>query len=131
MFQKEVADRIRAQPNTKAYGRLSIITQWLCHVKKLFDVKPQSFFPAPKITSTVLHLTPKSFNNTMGALMPKVEKVTHLFFQNRRKMLRAIFKKYDLDPRFFEKGYASILPQQRPENLTIEQYIEIAKQLSL
>ena len=56
MFQKELADRIIAKPNTSSYGRLTILTNWKFKVKKLFDISPNSFFPKPKVTSTLLFL---------------------------------------------------------------------------
>ena len=59
MFQKEVAQRITAQVGDKAYGRLAVLTQWLCEAKISFDVPPSAFTPAPKVTSSIVHLVPK------------------------------------------------------------------------
>ena len=59
MFQKEVAERIISLPNTKNYGRLSIISNWKLNIKKIFDIKPSSFSPIPKVESSVLHFEPK------------------------------------------------------------------------
>jgi 16S rRNA (adenine1518-N6/adenine1519-N6)-dimethyltransferase len=60
MFQKEVAERLAAAPGSHAYGRLSVLTQWLCGVRPLFDIPPQAFVPAPKVTSTVVQLVPRA-----------------------------------------------------------------------
>tara|TARA_B100001027_G_C16261129_1_gene329505 strand:- start:498 stop:1289 length:792 start_codon:yes stop_codon:yes gene_type:complete len=90
MFQKEVADRILAKKNTKKYGRLSVISQWRMSVKKLIDVKPRSFFPVPKVDSTLLEFTPKknfySINNIRN-----LEYVTRILFNHKRKMLKRPF----------------------------------------
>ena len=90
MFQKEVADRILAKFNTSNYGRLSILANWKLNIKKICDISPNSFFPKPKIESTLLFFSPKS--NTVDIDNPKnLEKITRIFFSHRRKMLKKPF----------------------------------------
>ena len=90
MFQKEVADRIIAKFNTSNYGRLSILTNWKLNVKKICDIKPEAFSPRPKIDSSLLFFTPKE--NFFKLKDPKnLEKITRIFFNQRRKMLKKPF----------------------------------------
>jgi 16S rRNA (adenine1518-N6/adenine1519-N6)-dimethyltransferase len=87
MFQKEVADRIISEFNNSNYGRLSILSSWKLNVKKILDIKPQSFSPRPKIDSSLLLFTPKE--NFFELKDPKnLEKITRIFFSQRRKMLK-------------------------------------------
>ena len=87
MFQKEVADRIISEFNNSNYGRLSILSSWKLNVKKILDIKPQSFSPRPKIDSSLLLFTPKE--NFFKLRDPKnLEKITRIFFSQRRKMLK-------------------------------------------
>ena len=123
MFQKEVAERIIAKTNNKNYGRLSILVNWRLNVKKIMDVGPKSFFPSPKIDSTILLFEPKKkyfkFKNVNN-----LEKITSTFFNQRRKMIKKplnilfknakpIIEKLELDLNL------------RPQNLTPEKYFEI------
>ena len=90
MFQKEVADRIISEFNNSNYGRLSILSSWKLNVKKIIDIKPQSFSPRPKIDSSLLLFTPKE--NFFELKDPKnLEKITRIFFSQRRKMLKKPF----------------------------------------
>ena len=90
MFQKEVADRIISEFNNSKYGRLSILSSWKLNVKKIIDIKPQSFSPRPKIDSSLLLFTPKE--NFFELKDPKnLEKITRIFFSQRRKMLKRPF----------------------------------------
>jgi len=85
MFQKEVADRIIAQFNTSAYGRLSILANWRLNINKICDISPESFSPRPKIQSTLIHFTPKKkFVEIKDPI--NLEKITRIFFSHRRKM---------------------------------------------
>ncbi len=98
MFQKEVADRILAEYNSKNYGRLSIISSWKMNVEKIIDINPSSFFPAPKVKSSLLIFKPK--NKYYKLNNPKnLEHVTNIFFNQRRKMikkpLKLLFKNYE------------------------------------
>jgi len=90
MFQKEVADRIIAQFNTSAYGRLSILANWRLNINKICDISPESFSPRPKIHSTLIHFTPKKkFAEIKNPI--NLEKITRIFFSHRRKMLKKPF----------------------------------------
>ncbi|WP_119391365.1 16S rRNA (adenine(1518)-N(6)/adenine(1519)-N(6))-dimethyltransferase RsmA [Taklimakanibacter lacteus] len=91
MFQKEVAERIVAAPRSEAYGRLSIISQWCAHARKLFDIDRRAFSPPPKITSSVVQLTPKLLREP-SCDIAVLEKVTAAAFGQRRKMLRSSLK---------------------------------------
>ena len=123
MFQKEVADRILAEHNSKNYGRLSIISSWKMDIKKIIDISPGSFFPIPKIKSSLLIFKPK--NNFYKINNPKnLEHITNIFFSNRRKMikkpLKILFKNY-------EKVSAdlSLDLSLRPQNLSNITYYKI------
>src|SRR5690606_18745896 len=91
MFQKEVAERLYAIPRTKDYGRISVLTQWLCHVDSLFDLPPSVFTPPPKVTSTVVKITPRK-TPLFPADKKKLELVTRTAFNQRRKMLKSSLK---------------------------------------
>ncbi len=121
MFQKEVADRITARPGSKTYGRLSVITQWLCDIRPEFNIARTAFTPPPKIDSTVITLTPRP-EPLAPATMSVLEKVTAAAFGQRRKMLRASLKPLNID--FQGLG---IDPTARAETLTVEQFCAIAR----
>ncbi len=91
MFQKEVADRLTAQPRSGSYGRLSIITQWLCDVRTLFLIGPRAFTPPPKVDSAVVRITPRP-EPLAPARVEVLERVTAAAFGQRRKMLRSSLK---------------------------------------
>src|SRR5690606_5732711 len=91
MLQKEVAERLYAAPRTKAYGRLSIMSQWLWRPRRLFDVPPQAFVPPPAVTSTVVHLDPLP-SPAAEADWQALQTVTAAAFNQRRKMLRSSLK---------------------------------------
>ena len=91
MFQKEVAARLTAAPRSKAYGRLSVLTQWLTEAERLFDVPPRAFTPAPKVTSTLIRLAPRRAP-LFPASLPDLERITAAAFGQRRKMLRQSLK---------------------------------------
>ena len=93
MFQKEVADRIIAKPNTKEFSRLTVLSNWRLEIKKHFDVSRNSFFPKPKVKSTILSFKPRK-NNLLNLRNPKnLEKVTQVLFSGRRKMINKNLKK--------------------------------------
>jgi 16S rRNA (adenine1518-N6/adenine1519-N6)-dimethyltransferase len=126
MFQKEVADRIIAKFNTKNYGRLSILSNWKLEIEKICDIKPSSFYPKPKIDSSVLLLKPKL--NFFPLNDPKnLEKLTRIFFMHRRKMLK---KPYNLlfngNPDIANK--LDIDLSLRPQNLDFETYYKLLKE---
>ena len=126
MFQKEVADRIISEFNNSNYGRLSILSSWKLNVKKIFDIKPQSFSPRPKIDSSLLLFTPKE--NFFKLKDPKnLEKITRIFFSQRRKMLKKPFNQvFDNGKEVAEKF--SIDLNLRPQNLEPEVYFKLVKE---
>ena len=127
MFQKEVADRILAKPGTKQYGRLSILSNWRLEIKKHFDVSKNSFFPVPKIISTILSCKPKN-NNPFNIKNPKnLEIVTRVLFSNIRKMINKNFKKLFNQNISISKNLNLNL-NVRPEELNNEIYYKIAVQ---
>lgn len=128
MFQKEVALRIIAKPHTKAYGRLTIICQYLCDVEKVFDLPPGAFSPAPKVTSSVVVFTPKDLTNAEKELIPFLERITHMAFGQRRKMLRVSLKALFGESDFKQVG---ILPTDRAEDIQITDFVNLAKILQL
>ncbi len=126
MFQKEVADRICAPTKCKDYGRISILSQLLCKIERLFDINPNCFVPAPKIWSTVVLFRPKPAN-IESKLLEKVEKLTTQAFSQRRKMIRQSLKSVKgLEEKCASLGLDLTL---RAEEITPEQYLELAKLL--
>jgi 16S rRNA (adenine1518-N6/adenine1519-N6)-dimethyltransferase len=125
MFQREVALRLVAVPRTPAYGRLSVVVQWLCESKILFDLPPRAFVPAPKVTSSVVQLAPRP-EPLAPAAKPALERVTAAAFGQRRKMLRASLKSLGvpLDPLFAQTG---IPPTARAEDLSVLQFCALAQ----
>ena len=123
MFQKEVADRIIAKFNTAAYGRLSILSNWKLNIKKICDIKPDSFSPKPKIESSLLFFTPKE--NFYKIKNPKnLEKLTRVFFSHRRKMLKKPFNQlFNGDQRVLDKFKINL--NLRPQNLDFETYYKL------
>jgi 16S rRNA (adenine1518-N6/adenine1519-N6)-dimethyltransferase len=128
MFQKEVAERLAAAPGDDAYGRLAVLTQWLCHVKLAFDVPPQAFVPAPKVTSTVVHLTPREAPLT-ACDQALLERVTAAAFGQRRKMLRQSLKSLGGDTATLIAA-AGAEPTARAEELSVEQFCALARALA-
>jgi len=126
MFQKEVADRIIAKVNTKNYGRLSILSNWKLEIEKICDVQPSSFFPRPKIDSSVLLLKPKL--DFFPLTNPKnLEKLTRIFFMHRRKMLK---KSYNLlfNGNLDIANKLNIDLSLRPQNLNFETYYKLSEE---
>lgn len=123
MFQSEVADRITAKPSTKAYGRLSIITQWLCRTEHQFKVDRRAFVPPPKVESSVVTLIPRP--DPINADWTALETVTAAAFGQRRKMLRTSLKPLNLDIKAL-----GIEPTARAEELSIEQFGALARALA-
>jgi 16S rRNA (adenine1518-N6/adenine1519-N6)-dimethyltransferase len=124
MFQKEVADRIIAKPNTKEFSRLTILSNWRLEIKKHFDVSKNSFFPKPKVDSTILSFRPKK-NNFFNLKNPKnLEKITQLLFSNRRKMINKNLKKL-FSKKPFLLNNLNIDLNKRPEELSNEIFYKI------
>jgi 16S rRNA (adenine1518-N6/adenine1519-N6)-dimethyltransferase len=126
MFQKEVAERLAAAPGTKAYGRLSVITQWRTEVKRLFDVPPRAFTPPPKVTSSVVRLVPRK-EPLFPAEARLLERVTAAAFGQRRKMLRQSLK--ILGPAEAILRATGIDATARAEDLTIGEFCALARAL--
>ena len=126
MFQKEVADRIIAKFNTTNYGRLSILSNWKLNIKKICDIKPKSFYPRPKIDSSLLLFTPK--NNFYPIKNAKnLEKVTRIFFKHRRKMLKKPFNQlFDGNKKILQKLKVDL--NLRPQNLDFETYYKLTSE---
>ena len=124
MFQKEVADRIIADFNTSNYGRLSIISNWKLNIKKICDIKPDSFFPRPKVDSSLLYFYPK--NNYYKIKNPKIlEKITRIFFNQRRKMLKKPFNQlFNGNEEILNKLKIDL--KLRPQNLNFDMYYRLA-----
>ena len=124
MFQKEVADRIIAEFNTSNYGRLSIICNWKLNIKKICDIKPSAFSPKPKIDSSLLYFFPKK--NFIKINDPNnLEKVTRVFFNQRRKMLKKPFNQlFNGDKKVLDKLKIDL--NLRPQNLNFETYYKLA-----
>ena len=124
MFQKEVADRIIAEFNTSNYGRLSIICNWKLYIKKICDIKPEAFSPKPKVDSSLLFFYPKK--NFIKIQNPKnLEKITRVFFNQRRKMLKKPFNQlFNGNQKVLDKLKINLT--LRPQNLDFETYYKLA-----
>ena len=126
MFQKEVAERILADVNSKDYSRITILSKWKFDIKKITDVNPNSFFPKPKVHSTVLEFVPKKKFHEIKD--PKnLEKVTKVFFSQRRKMVKKpiniLFKNFQ-----FNYNKFNIKSSDRPQNIDVNKYLKIVKE---
>ncbi len=124
MFQKEVVDRLVAVPRTKDYGRLSVLAQHVCEVRRLFDVAPTAFVPPPKVTSAVARLTPRPPAARLADLGP-LERVTAAAFGQRRKMLRGSLAGVFADPvGILER--LGLQPTARAEELSVADFVRLA-----
>lgn len=128
MLQKEVVDRIVAEPNSKEYGRLSVMMQYFCQADYLLTVPKGAFNPPPKVTSAVFRLTPfvqKSIIAQDERLFMTVVRET---FNHRRKTLRAIFKNVNMLPTLSDEEFmqAGVSPQARPENLSVVDFVRLS-----
>ena len=125
IFQKEVAERIISDENSKNYGRLSILTSWKTEKKKIIDIAPKYFYPKPRVWSTLLTLVPKTKIEKLKK--PKhLEHITNVFFSQRRKMIKKpmkiLFRDYE---RIAEELEIDLT--LRPQNLSKKKYLEICK----
>lgn len=124
MFQKEVAERITAPAGGKAYGRLAVLAQWRCDAHTLFDIDPRAFTPVPKVTSTVVQITPRP--PRAPAELADLQAVAAAAFGQRRKMLRRSLTVLDADTvRLLEM--AGLTPTQRAEEIDIEGFCALAR----
>ena len=126
MFQKEVADRIIAKFNTSTYGRLSILSNWKLNIRKICDIGPESFFPKPKVDSSLLLFSPKE--NFFEIKNPKnLEMVTRIFFSQRRKMLKKPFNQlFNGNKKILDKLKINL--NLRPQNLDFETYYKLTNE---
>lgn len=127
MLQKEVVERMAAEPDNKDYGRLSIMCQYYCSVEFLFEVGPGCFRPAPKVDSAIVRLTPHSQLPFPAADHKLLDNLVKSAFQQRRKTLRNALKQWLPDADMWQ--HIDIDPQQRPENLSVRDYVALANHL--
>jgi 16S rRNA (adenine1518-N6/adenine1519-N6)-dimethyltransferase len=125
MFQREVALRLVAPPRGAAYGRLSVLVQWLCEARILFDVPASAFVPRPKVTSSVVLLRPRA-EPLAAAERPMLERVTAAAFGQRRKMLRASLRTLGL-PVAPLLAAAAVAPEARAEDLPVAAFCALAR----
>lgn len=124
MFQREVAERIVAAPNTDHYGRLAVLAGWRTQSRIAFDVPPQAFTPPPKVMSSVVHITP--LDNPMSCDAQKLGRITQAAFGQRRKMLRQSLKPVN-GAKLLE--LTGIDGTRRAETLSIEEFVALANAL--
>ena len=126
MFQKEVADRIVASVNTSNYGRLAVLAKWKLEIEKICDVQPSSFYPKPKIDSSVLFFKPRKRFFKINE--PKnIELITRLFFNHRRKMIKKPFNRlFNANIKIQKKLKLSL--NLRPQNLDFNTYYNLTKE---
>ena len=123
MFQKEVADRIISEYNTSTYGRLTVLANWRLNIKKIIDIKPDSFIPKPKVDSSLLLFSPKQ-NFTHLKNPYNLEKITRIFFNHRRKMIKNPFNQlFSNSSIILEKLNLNL--KSRPQNLDFETYYKL------
>ena len=127
MFQKEVAQRIVAQPGSKAYGRLSVLAQWRGTAQMAFEVSPKAFIPPPKVTSAIVHLKPAKKPSGVDARV--MEQLTAAAFGQRRKMLRQTLKPITDDVAGLLAA-AEIDGTRRGETLSVVEYIQLGRLLT-
>ncbi len=127
MFQREVAARLIAAPRSKDYGRLTVATQWRCQVRRLFNIPPRAFTPPPKVTSSLVELTPRP-----APLAPAdsalLERVAAAAFGQRRKMLRQSLRRLTADPSGLLAA-AGIAETKRAEELSVVEFAALAEAL--
>jgi 16S rRNA (adenine1518-N6/adenine1519-N6)-dimethyltransferase len=127
MLQKEVVERLAAEPGNKDYGRLSVMTQYLCDVQPLFDVPPGAFHPPPKVTSAIVRLVPHQGNNPHGeADIETLDTLLRAAFHARRKTLRNNLKALLAAPQI---EAIDINWSLRPEQLSVAEYVHLSRQL--
>lgn len=125
MFQREVAQRIVAEPGSTHYGRLSVLCGWRTKAEMMFDIPPSAFTPPPKVTSTVVHLTPRA--NPLPAELASLERVSKTAFGQRRKMLRQSLKSLGGEALLTKAG---IDGARRAETLSVEEFVALANAAS-
>ncbi len=124
MFQREVAERIVAEPNNKAYGRLSVLAQWRTNARIVMTLKPEAFTPPPRVASAVILFQPKDALSP-GCTVKALSQITSAAFGQRRKMLRQSLKSLIKDPLALLDA-ANIAPDRRAENLSVREFAHLA-----
>jgi len=124
MLQKEVVERMVAEPGSKAYGRLSVMLQWRYHMDLLFIVPPEAFDPPPKVDSAIVRMIPKS--DMLACEQANLEAVVTKAFSQRRKVVRNCVAGMFTEQQLIDAG---IDPQARPETIALEQYVNLARLL--
>ncbi|MCK0195424.1 16S rRNA (adenine(1518)-N(6)/adenine(1519)-N(6))-dimethyltransferase RsmA [Ancylobacter sp. 6x-1] len=127
MFQREVAERIVADPSSDHYGRLGVLTGWRARARIAFDVAPSAFVPPPKVTSSVVHIVPRP--DPLPCARRVLERVTEAAFGQRRKMLRQGLKSLGVDAGVLLEA-AGIVPTARAEEIPVEGFVNLANTLS-
>ena len=128
MFQREVAERIAAAPGTKSYGRLSVLVQWRCEARILFDVNASAFVPAPKVTSALVRLVPRPEPLTCDRSL--LETVTQAAFGQRRKMLRQSLRSLGANVAAL-LGDTGLDPTARAEEIPVAGFVSLARALAV
>ncbi len=128
MFQREVADRITALPGSRSFGRLAVLSQWRARARRLFDIPPTAFTPPPKVTSSVVQITPLA--EPLEACPPDaLQKVTAAAFGQRRKMLRKALKSITKNPEALLSA-AGLEGTKRAEELEVRDFCRLARLLA-
>jgi 16S rRNA (adenine1518-N6/adenine1519-N6)-dimethyltransferase len=127
MFQREVAERIVAQPDSKTYGRLSVLAGWRTQAKILFDISPSAFVPPPKVTSSVVQFLPRAIPQECDA--DALQRVTEAAFGQRRKMLRQSLKSLGVDAGAL-LAEADIEPTARAEDIPVDGFVRLTRAFS-
>jgi 16S rRNA (adenine1518-N6/adenine1519-N6)-dimethyltransferase len=127
MFQREVAERIVAQPGSKSYGRLSVLTQWRCEARIMFDVNASAFVPPPKVTSSIVRLVPRAAPLPCDRAL--LERVTQAAFGQRRKMLRQSLRSLGADAAALLDA-AKLEPTARAEDIPVSGFVALAQALA-
>ena len=127
MFQREVAERIVAAPGSKSYGRLSVLVQWRCEARILFDVNPSAFVPPPKVTSSLVRLLPRAAPLACDRAL--LETVTQAAFGQRRKMLRQSLRSLGADVSAL-LSTADLSPTARAEDISVAGFVSLARALA-
>jgi 16S rRNA (adenine1518-N6/adenine1519-N6)-dimethyltransferase len=127
MFQREVAERIVAAPGSKSYGRLSILAQWRCEARIMFDVNPSAFVPPPKVTSSLVRLVPRAVPAPCDRKL--LESVTQAAFGQRRKMLRQSLRALGTDVAALAAD-SGIDPTARAEDISVDGFVLLARALA-
>jgi 16S rRNA (adenine1518-N6/adenine1519-N6)-dimethyltransferase len=127
MFQREVAERIVAQPDSKTYGRLSVLAGWRTQAKILFDISPSAFVPPPKVTSSVVQFLPRA--NPQECDADALQRVTEAAFGQRRKMLRQSLKSLGVDAGAL-LAEADIEPTARAEDIPVDGFVRLTRAFS-